>query len=93
MRRLLVGLSRLSKPWTLFLAFVLAVLVGWLDYVTGYDLHVTGFYLTPICWVSWAAGRKAGLWLAVARSSHFWSRQRDLGVRPTSSHRFPCGMR
>jgi signal transduction histidine kinase len=65
MRRLLVGLSRLSKPWTLFLAFVLAVLVGWLDYVTSYDVRMTGFYLTPICWISWAVGRKAALWLAV----------------------------
>jgi hypothetical protein len=52
MRRLLVGLSRLPGPWTLFLALVLAVFVGWLDYVTSYDVRMTGFYLTPICWVS-----------------------------------------
>ena len=58
------GLSRLPKPWATFLAFVLAALVGWLDYVTGYDLHVTAFYLLPVCGASWAAGRKAGLFLA-----------------------------
>jgi signal transduction histidine kinase len=45
---------------------VLAVLVGVLDYVTGYDLHVTAFYLLPVCWAGWAAGRKAGLLLAAA---------------------------
>ena len=66
MRRLLVGLLRLPRPWTLFLALVLAVLVGVLDYVTGYDLHVTAFYLLPVCWAGWAAGRKAGLLLAAA---------------------------
>jgi len=66
MRRLLAGLSRLPKPWAIFLAFVLAALVGWLDYVTGYDIRLTAFYLIPIFWASWAAGRKAGLWLAAA---------------------------
>jgi len=66
MRRLLVGLSRLPGPWTLFLALVLAVFVGWLDYATGYDLHVTAFYLLPVCWASWAVGRKAGLSLTAA---------------------------
>jgi signal transduction histidine kinase len=59
-----VGLSRLPGSWTTFLALVLAVLVGWLDYATGYDLHVTAFYLLPVCWASWAAERKAGLFLA-----------------------------
>ena len=48
------------------LALVLAMLMGWLDYATGYDLHMTAFYLVPICWVSWAVGRKAGLSLAAA---------------------------
>ena len=66
MRRLLAGLLRLPRPWTLFLALVLAVLVGVLDYVTGYDLHVTAFYLLPVCWAGWAAGRKAGLFLTAA---------------------------
>ena len=45
---------------------MLAVLAGWLDYDTGYDLHVTAYYLLPVCWASWAAGRKAGLFLAAA---------------------------
>ena len=64
MRPLLAGLSRLPGPWATFLALVLAALVGGLDYATGYDLHVTAFYLVPVCWASWAAGRKAGLLLA-----------------------------
>ena len=66
MSRLLAGLSRLPKPWATFLALVLAVLVGVVDYATGYDLQVTAFYLVPICWASWAAGRKPGLLLAAA---------------------------
>ena len=64
MSRLLAALSRLTKPWTIFLALALAALVSGLDYFTGYDFEVTAFYLLPICWAAWAAGRKAGLLLA-----------------------------
>jgi len=66
MSRLLVALTRLPKPWTTFLALVLAALVGWLDYETGLDLDVTAFYLIPISWACWAAGRNPGLLLALA---------------------------
>jgi signal transduction histidine kinase len=66
MSRWLAGLSRLPRPLTAFLALVLAAFIGWMDYATGYDVRMTGFYLIPICWVSWALGRKAGLWLGVA---------------------------
>ena len=71
MRRFLAGIPRLPRPWTTFLAFVLATLVGWLSYTAGYDLHVTAFYLIPICWACWAAGRKAGLFLAAASAVIF----------------------
>lgn len=64
MRGLLAVLSRLPGPWTTFLALVLATLVGVAAYATGYDLHVTTFYFLPVCWAGWAAGRKAGLFLA-----------------------------
>jgi len=49
----------------------MAMLVGVFDYATGIDFHVTAFYLLPVCWVSWAAGRKAGLYLAVACTAIF----------------------
>ena len=61
---LLECLSRIPRLWTLLLAVILAALVGVFDYATGFDLHVTPFYLLPVCWASWAVGRKAGLFLA-----------------------------
>ena len=67
----IAGLARLPKPWTVFLALILAALVGLLDYATGYDFHVTAFYLVPICWATWAAGRTAGLFLATACTAFF----------------------
>jgi signal transduction histidine kinase len=42
----------------------MAMSVGVFDYATGFDFHVSAFYLLPVCWVAWAAGRKAGLLLA-----------------------------
>jgi signal transduction histidine kinase len=45
----------------MFLALVMAMLVGVFDYVTGFDFHVSAFYLLPVCWVTWVVGRKAGL--------------------------------
>jgi len=71
-RRLLAQLSGLSKPWTTFLALLMAALLGLVDFATGYDFYLTAFYLVPICWACWAAGRKAGLFLATACAAIFW---------------------
>ena len=54
------------KPVTLLLATVLTVFTGFLDYITGRDLALSAFYLAPICWGTWSAGRNAGVFLAVA---------------------------
>jgi signal transduction histidine kinase len=40
--------------------------IGSLDFITGRDFAVSPYYLVPICWASWSAGKKAGLWLAGA---------------------------
>ena len=82
-KRLVAGLLRLPKLWTLFLAVVLAALVGVSDYAMGYDVRMTGFYLVPICWACWAGGRKAGLILAMATAvifgiADFTSRHADV---------------
>jgi signal transduction histidine kinase len=42
----------------------MAMSVGVFDYATGFDFHVSAFYLLPVCWAAWAVGRKAGLWQA-----------------------------
>jgi signal transduction histidine kinase len=71
MNHWLTYLSRLPKRWTTFLALVLVVLFGGLDYSTGYDLHLTAFYLLPICWASWTVGRPTGFFLAAVSSVVF----------------------
>ena len=47
-------------------AWAMMFLVGSLDFITGRDFAVSPYYLVPICWASWLAGRRAGIWLAIA---------------------------
>jgi signal transduction histidine kinase len=46
------------------LAMVSVALIGVVDYRMGWEIHVTAFYLIPIGWACWTAGRKAGLFVA-----------------------------
>lgn len=62
-------LARLPKPAAIGFSLLLTVAIGWIDYEMGFDIRVTGFYLAPICWVCWAAGRQAGIWLSVVTAA------------------------
>ncbi len=57
--------SPLPKLGSVVLAVALAGLIGFLEYATGYNFHLTAFFLVPICWAGWVEGRRAGLFLAV----------------------------
>jgi signal transduction histidine kinase len=61
----------LPKPVIVCLALVLTFLFGILDYATGRDFVLSAFYLIPICWAGWAAGRGAGT-LVAAVSTVAW---------------------
>jgi signal transduction histidine kinase len=65
MRRLIQRPLSLPKRIVTTLALVLVVLIGIADYYTGWEIHVVAFYLIPIAWACWTAGRKAGLFLAI----------------------------
>jgi hypothetical protein len=43
----------------------LAVLIGYLDYVTGPFVSMTLFYLAPVVGAAWFAGRGAGVLVAL----------------------------
>jgi len=53
------------KTVIITLCVVLTVILGIVDFVTGRDVVISPFYLVPICWAAWWAGRKAGMFLAV----------------------------
>lgn len=66
MNRFLLSILSPPKPVLVVLGWVLMLFIGSLDYITGRDFAVSPYYLVPICWVGWVAGRKAGVWLAWA---------------------------
>jgi PAS domain S-box-containing protein len=65
MKRLILHPLSLPRQVVTVLALVLVAVIGVVDSVTEWDIHVTAFYLVPIAWVCWSAGRRAGLVLAV----------------------------
>lgn len=52
-------------------SFVLVGLIGILDYLTGYDLSVSSFYVIPIFLSTWFCGRQMGI-LTSALSVTMW---------------------
>lgn len=59
-------LIALPKARLYWLASVLVVLIGALDWVTGPDVALSVFYLLPIALIAWSAGMGPGLTTALA---------------------------
>jgi signal transduction histidine kinase len=78
--------SRLSL--TLW-GFVLAVLVGAVDYLTGPEISFSIFYLIPIYMVAWQVGRRWGILLSIA-SAALWLTADLLTGYPYLHPAVPC---
>jgi diguanylate cyclase (GGDEF)-like protein len=61
-------LSRLRPAQVTALATVALACVGVLDFVTGYELSFSVFYVAPVAIATWYAGRRAGFAFALAAS-------------------------
>jgi PAS domain S-box-containing protein len=61
-----------QPPWRLVaLSIAYSLLLGILDYLTGPDLTLFVFYLTPVALVTWFAGRRAG-WAITVLAFGIW---------------------
>jgi len=58
----------LPKPAVVILSLALTVFIGTLHKITGLDFAVSAFFLIPISWACWAAGRRAGVFMAITGS-------------------------
>ena len=72
--------ARALVGFTLF-----ALLIGWGDYLTGYDLSFAVFYALPVIGVVWFAGRGAALLMAVIAVIIRFTADLESG-HPYSSH-------
>jgi signal transduction histidine kinase len=52
--------ERYSKPLLMTLTLVLLAIIGWVDWVTGYELSIFVFYLIPVALAVWFVGDKFG---------------------------------
>ncbi|MEZ0394828.1 MAG: GGDEF domain-containing protein [Anaerolineales bacterium] len=68
----LLYLENQSRPKLVVLSILLVLLLGAIDYLTGFELTFSLFYLLPVSIVSWGVGRRAGLLIA-ALSVLIWS--------------------
>jgi K+-sensing histidine kinase KdpD len=76
-------LSRQPGPLLLVLGLVLILLIGFVDYVTGYEISFSIFYLLPIVLVTWLVGWRYGIASAIL-SATVWL-MADLLVHPPYS--------
>jgi len=56
----------LSRPLLNAAALFVVFLIGFVDFLTGYEIELAIFYIGPIAVASWFAGRQSGLFIAVA---------------------------
>jgi len=67
----LVDKLKSKSQLTVFIyAFLLNIIIGYIDYVTGYDIGISAFYLAPIGLVVWFIHSKksAGIYMAIITS-------------------------
>jgi signal transduction histidine kinase len=60
-----------SRTVLVLMGLVLVIYIGELDYVTGPMVALMVFYLIPVCFVSWFAGRWPGVFISLV-SSLIW---------------------
>ncbi len=69
------GVLRLEKPVNCRLvdgvSLCTLALIGWLDYMTGYEFGFFIFYFVPVFIAAWFCGRRAGLTMAFT-SAFVW---------------------
>jgi diguanylate cyclase (GGDEF)-like protein len=63
--------SHLPRQATLALGVLLTGLIGLADYVTGYEIGLSVFYVLPVALTCWLAGRRPGLFVATL-SAAIW---------------------
>lgn len=77
-------LHRQPKWFLTTLGLVLVVCLGVVDYLTGTEISLAVFYLLPVLWTAWLAGRQAGIAVSVAGAATWLAM--DLLAGATYSH-------
>jgi len=77
--------QRGSREWFIFAGcLLLLLLVGWMDYITGYELGFFVFYTAPIGLAAWYLGRWPGIWMALGATIAWWLADAFAGAKYSS---------
>lgn len=61
-----------SRPWLLTQAFALLLIIGLIDYLTGYDVPIYPFYSVPILLVVWFTDRYSAHAITLISAGIWW---------------------
>jgi diguanylate cyclase (GGDEF)-like protein len=64
--KMMAAIEKLGKPFWVMVGFTLLCVVGAIDYLTGFEVSFSLFYLIPIALVTWFTTPKLGMMFAVA---------------------------
>jgi hypothetical protein len=64
--------------------WLLLLLVGWVDYITSYELGFFVFYTLPIGLAAWYLGRWPGIWVALGATIAWWLADALAGAKYSS---------
>ena len=68
--------------------WLLLLLVGWVDYITSYELGFFVFYTLPIGLAAWYLGRWPGIWVALGATIAWWLADALAGAKYSSRFSF-----
>jgi PAS domain S-box-containing protein len=84
----LESLGKMPLRTSILIGVALLLAAAFLDWVTGPEVASAIFYLVPIIWMSWRAGRWPGLITALV-SGGIWLAQVLISHKPYSNHWIP----
>ncbi len=59
--RLLTSLEAIPRSWLFIIVLGIILILGVIDYITGFELSFSFFYLIPVAMTAWTAGRNSGM--------------------------------
>jgi diguanylate cyclase (GGDEF)-like protein len=89
MYSMMTSLAKWGKPFWAIAGFIQIILLGLVDYLTGYEISISLFYLIPLMEIAWFVGSRAGIWVS-AVSTLVWL-VGDIAAGQVYSHSFVYG--
>jgi diguanylate cyclase (GGDEF)-like protein len=66
MSNMMKSLARQGKAFWIIAGLIQIALLGIIDYLTGYEIALSLFYLVPLAAIAWFVGSRTGIWAAAA---------------------------